>query len=375
MSNGNFGENTKKNGGRKDMESMDGKTTRRKFLARSILAAGAFGASVAAFPRKSSASNEEIEIKMYEFLPETTPWHEIVFQHWRDTISRLTEGRVKPVLYPAGSICDLKTTHDAVTKGIADWGLVLPGFTPGRFPLIDIVELPGLFPNMAIGNLVMQELFELFPQFKAEYKNVKFLSMGVMMPTDLHSVKPIRRIDEIRGKKIGCQGGAPARALKALGDSVMVMQFSEMYQAAERGIIDGAVIAWGSMSSWSLHEVFHYHSLLRICPCSLIEVMNLDKWKKISRHDQDVIETLCFYYSPRQFNKGNKVQRAALIRKEITEEKGHEIISFPPEDLEKASKLYEPLCNAWADDMEAKGLPGRKILKTAFQFVTDYRNA
>ena len=47
-----------------------------------------------------------------------------------------------------------------VKDGIADMGFTSPGYTPGRFPLVSVAELPLLFKSGKGGSLAVMSLFD-----------------------------------------------------------------------------------------------------------------------------------------------------------------------------------------------------------------------
>ena len=65
---------------------------------------------------------------------------------WAKMVEEKSGGRLKITIFP-GSILGKPAHHyDLVKDGIADIAFTTPGYTPGRFPLITVTELPlGLF--------------------------------------------------------------------------------------------------------------------------------------------------------------------------------------------------------------------------------------
>ena len=57
----------------------------------------------------------------------------------------------------------------------------------------------------------------------------------------------------------------------------------------------------------------------------------------------------------------------------ISKERGQEIIDLSPEEFEKWKATGKPAWDEWVKQMEAKGLPGQKVLDEAVKLVEKYR--
>ena len=61
---------------------------------------------------------------------------------------------------------------------------------------------------------------------------------------------PILKLDDIKGKKLGFEGGGLRfETMQALGASVVGMNMSDLYQAMQGGIIDGIVMDFDPLIS------------------------------------------------------------------------------------------------------------------------------
>jgi TRAP-type C4-dicarboxylate transport system substrate-binding protein len=324
---------------------------------------------------QKGTAGSPIEIKMA--IPQSTKvgfWTD-VFDYWGKTVNRLTNGRVTYSIFGAQSLCKLAEAFDATASGIADFSHVVEQASPGRFPLMDIFTLPGFIPNQAVANLVMMDLWEKFPEFEKQYEGVKVLWASCNMPADLHTTKPVKQLDDIKGMVIGCQNAASANALKMLGASASVVSIGEMYTSVQRGVIDGVVVAWGSMLAWKLHEVLKHHTNLHVAPVTSSYIMNQNTWSKISETDRKVIDLLSWQLGPNLTARSNANQRAMMLRDYATPDKGHHIYYLSTEDEAKARVKYKPIWDKWVNDVNAKGYDGRKILDEGIWLVEKYKNA
>ena len=70
-----------------------------------------------------------------------------VFEPWAKKITKLTNGKVKVTFYPGGALGKAPDLYGLAEKGIADIIYTLHDYTPGRFPMTTVFELPFMVPS------------------------------------------------------------------------------------------------------------------------------------------------------------------------------------------------------------------------------------
>ncbi len=298
-----------------------------------------------------------------------------VFGPWGEAVKSITQGRVTYTLFGSQSLNKIPDAFEATVSGVADVNHLIEQAIPGRFLLADIFTLPGIIPNQAVANQAYRELMEMYPQFLEQYKGVKVLWASVNMPADLHSKVPIKSLSDLKGKIIGCQNAASASALKALGASASIITIAEAYSSLERGVIDGAVVAWGTYWSWRLFEVTKHHTLLHIAPVTSAYIANEKKLAKISPADQNAILMMSKELGPNLTARCNANTRSMVLAREATKEKGHEFYELSIDDKAKATASYKPIWDKWVAEVTKAGYPGQKILDDLLRLIEKYKNS
>ncbi|WP_054711200.1 hypothetical protein [Bacillus sp. JCM 19041] len=92
----------------------------------------------------SDATTEEqrINLTFSSFMPGPHPQHTTVIIPFLEDLETATEGRVTGTMYTGNALGASNTQYDLVVNGIADMSLALHGYTPARFPLTGVSELP-----------------------------------------------------------------------------------------------------------------------------------------------------------------------------------------------------------------------------------------
>src|SRR5690554_6447995 len=88
-----------------------------------------------------AAQAQDVTLRYSNWLPAGYALDVEVMEPWFAEIERATEGRVKVVKTPkvVGSV---GAQYDVVADGMADMSLMVISYAPGRFPLIEGLELP-----------------------------------------------------------------------------------------------------------------------------------------------------------------------------------------------------------------------------------------
>ena len=344
-----------------------------------LVAVPLLAACAAPAPAPSPAPAPAPEAELPEIEVKLQAWHGAepvgspFYWEWpARLIEEATNGRAEVTIYWSLALAGPKDLYRAIQEGIVDVSWVWAPVLPGVFSLSEIVQLPGLFPNQATGNIVMNELLRQYPQFEEQFSpKVKYLSTQVHMRADLHSDVPIRTLDDIKGKVIACDSASVAEALGALGASASVMPVPDMYLAMQRGVIDGTVQAWGSFYTYHMEEVTQYHTLISISPGVSLWFWNMDNWNKFTPEEQQKLELL----APRLQETvvvGNVVSSMEVRMEKVTPEHGHELIEWSKEDMDRMRELFRPMWNEWAEEMEELGYPGQDILRDAERLIAGY---
>ena len=143
---------------------------------------------------------DEIRLKFHHMLPPVAPGHFAMTAPWVEKVEQGSGGRIKIDIYPSlhlGGQSPLLI--DQVREGVVDFVWTLPGYTPGRFPRIEVFELPFVNSNPVVMNLAIADFIDNHPEEFAEYK---VISVFVHAGNLIHSEVPIRTVEEFSGLKL-----------------------------------------------------------------------------------------------------------------------------------------------------------------------------
>jgi TRAP-type C4-dicarboxylate transport system substrate-binding protein len=272
--------------------------------------------------------------------------------------------------YAAGSLLGSADIFSGVAKGIADVGWSNPGINPGLFPVMATLSQPGVAPAInAYAN--SHTWWEFYKKFKPkELDSVKLLIWSSVGPGYIHSKRPIRKVEDIKGLKIRVIG-PQVEAMRILGAEPIGLPSAEMYLAASKGVIDAALIPMGAVQTFKLNEVFAYSTCVpplynegKYC------FMNWDKWKALPKDLQAAFDAVAEDAVDLVGRIWSRMDPDMTIEEYLP--KTHQLISLPETELVKLRELMKPISAKYAATLDQKGFPGEQMVSEGGKLVEKY---
>jgi len=291
----------------------------------------------------------------------------VALQEWCKEVEKRTNGRVVITFHPGATLVAMPQTYEAVANGIVDIGFSAFGYTPGRFPMMELLDLP---TGLKTSALAVKLANEYIAKFKPkELQDVKLLYVIATTPALIHSKKPIRKLEDLKGMKIRTVGGSMVNLVKDLGGVPVVIPTVDTYDAASKGVIEGTYSAWPGLTTFKWGEVLQYTvENFRTAPASIqYVVMNKEKWNALSPDIQQIMEKLNDEYEAKICQVWEKMTlesiRSLAAAKHVT-------TSLSREEDERWFKAAAPVYDTYIKEKSAKGLPAAD----AYKFVQDWVN-
>lgn len=249
------------------------------------------GALAAACTFAVPAFAQETVLKYSSWFPESHSTN-TVLKAWIEDVEEATEGRVT-VEYLPKTVQTPRDQFDVVVDGLADIVIVLPGYTPGRFPVLEIGELPLLVDTdeatlaPAFYNLYNEEIAQTEP-----FKGAHVLTTWASAPTHIATKPgPITSMEQMQGLKIRAPSATAGLVVDAMGAVTVQKPVTEIYELASSGIVDGTFFSYGPMISWKTKDIFQNVTLMPggMGQSVIAVLMNQNKFDSLSEADQQAI--------------------------------------------------------------------------------------
>jgi len=334
-------------------------------LAKAVLAAAmAFGAGGVAV-----AQQQTVTLKFHTFMSPTSNVWQNMHVAWMDKVEKESNGRIKFERYPAMQLGGTPLQlYDQVRDGVADITWTLAGNTPGRFPSVDVFELPFMMTNAEATSRAYWEYAQKYS--KDEFKEAHVIALHVHGPGFFHSRgKEINSVADLRGMKVRGPTRQITRLLGNLGATPVGMPLPQIPDALSKGVIDAAVVPWEVTTAVKIDELARSHSEFDpaaggLYTTAFVLAMNRAKYDALPADLKKVIDS----------NSGletsgwlGRVQQAgdAPARKVAVEDRKNKVITIRGAELEGFRKASIQLQDEWAKEMDGKGRPGRQMLEDA----------
>jgi len=310
-----------------------------------------------------------IELKLSHFMSPMHTFHVYGFVPFSKEVEERTKGRVKITVYPSEALGKAKDHYDMAKQGVTDIAHIVQGYTPGRYPLTSVMELPIDTPSGEVGSRVLWGLYEKY--LKAEYPGVKVLSLYTTDPGQIFTTKkPVKTVEDIKGLRVRSPGPQQTAMLKELGASPLSLPLPEVYDALQRGIADGVMTPTSAIKDAKFHEVTKYQTICNLftIPCAL--VMDLKVWNSLPPDIQKIFEELTG--SRMSEIIGKAVDQTAVLSLEAAKTAGVQTYKLSPEEMKQWASRVKPVNDKWIEEMESKDLQGKMVYEEATQLIKKY---
>ena len=319
-------------------------------------------ALVATIGFAASAAQAQTTLTMSSWVPPSHALTRDVLAVWGKDVERVTNGRVKLQMLPKHPV-SAPGTFDAVRDGLVDVSYVTASYTPARHPLPLLAELPGAGSTAEINSVAYSRIHWKYLDQAGEYKGVKLLGVFTHGPGQMFMAKKqINTVADLAGMKIRSGGGISEQAAKIMGASPFVKPAPESYELLSSGVADGTFFPSESIKSFNLDKVVKFATVFPggFYSSSFGFFMNQDKWNKLSKQDQDAINTISGEYIARL--AGKAWDAADKVGWDALRAAGATITNASPELVADVRKRTEPLVQDWIKSAKAKGIDGDKVL-------------
>ncbi len=317
------------------------------------------------------AAAQEVTLKVHHFLPPPSPAHAQFIQPWTERVTKASGGKLKFQIFPAMQLGGAPPgLFDQARDGVADIVWTLPSYTAGRFPLVEVFELPFMAGTATATAPAVQEFADKY--LKDEFKEVKPLVFHCHAPGLFHvKEKPIIYFSDLQGLKIRAPTRSINEALKALGANPVGMPVPQVPQALTTGVIDGAVIPFEVANVLKVHELVKFHSIVPGFYTSVfIFAMNKAKYEGLPAELRKAIDDNSGLGLAKELGKVWDVAEKPGL--EAAQKRNNRFNTMDGPELDKARTATQPVIDAWVKAATAKGLDGKKMLDEARALIAKY---
>ena len=334
---------------------------------RTLLKSGA-AAALAAPAVAALAQQPVVTLKFHTFMaPQSNVWLNM-HKAWMAKVEKESGGRIKFEGYPAMQLGGTPVQlYDQAKDGVVDIIWTLPGNTAGRFPRVEVFELPFMMTNAEATSKAYWEYVQTLAA--DEFKDVQVIALQVHGPGVIHTVdKPVKSIADLKGLKVRAPTRQATKLLASLGATPVGLPLPGIPDALSKGTINGCVIPWEVVPSVKVHELTKYHAEFdpaggALYTTTFVMAMNKAKYNSLPADLKKIIDN----------NSGmatsawlGKVQQSGDVPgRKSASDRNNTIFTVSPADAQNFRRASRAIEVEWVEDMNKRGFDGRKLLDGA----------
>lgn len=280
---------------------------------------------------------EPIEITAATYIPPSYDDLYGGFEIFMEEAEETSDGAVTFDFYDSGTLLQADQLVPGLTQGVADLIFTTSSYISSTYPILGVYELPFLLDDFEAQREVLAHDGELRTFLNEQLGEQNLISLGTM-PTTFQWIwtadEPITTPADIEGKRIRVAGPLEGRTVEALGGSPVTMSSAEVYEALERGTIDGLISYIGTIPGRSLQEVVKYGTAAPFGAYSVDAYARADWFEGLSAEQQEALNTAGEVYTDEgteamvAIHEGEYLETIESAGVEITELDAEQIAAF-----------------------------------------------
>ena len=345
-------------------------------MKRRTLLQGA-AAAVLGAPALSGLAQQSVTLKFHTFMaPQSNVWL-TMHKPWMDKVEKDSGGKIKFEGYPAMQLGGTPVQlYDQARDGVVDVVWTLPGNTAGRFPRVEVFELPFMMTNAEATSKAYWEYIQT--QAADEFKETQVIALQVHGPGMFHSTtKLVKTPADLKGMKVRGPTRQVTKLLSALGATPVGMPLPQIPDALSKGTIEACVIPWEVVPSVKVHELTKNHTEFpantALYTTTFVMAMNKAKYDGLSPELKKVIDANSGMATSAWLGKTQ--QGNDPIGRKAAVDRGNTIHTLSAGEAQEFVKVAQAIDDEWVTDMTKRGFDGKKLLQSARDLIAKHSKA
>ncbi len=347
-------------------------------MLKKSVALTAAGALHTAFALTTTAAmSQQVTLRLHTFIPPPSNPVKTFLKPWTERIAKQSGGKLKVQIYHSMQLGGKPPQLlDQVKDGVVDIVFTLPGYTAGRFPKLEVFELPFVHTSPLATTLAMQDYQE--KHLKDELKDYHVLLLHVHAGSMFMTKRvKIQKISDLKGLKIRTATRAGGWYLKSLGAVPIGAPLPQIPQMMAKGVIEGAMLPFEIAPAIKMQELASNFIQLagdqpRMNTSTFSFLMNKASYAKLPADLKKVIDGLSGRNIARWAGQ-NWADIEIPARRVMASKKKNSFLTIPPAEVTKMKAAAKPAIDRWLKQMKRKGVDGDALLADARAMIAKYR--
>ena len=340
---------------------------------RTWLASAAAFIAAPAVLRLARADTPQVVLKLHHAMSSVSGAHDKFIVPWARKVQADSGNRIRIDIFPSMQLGGAPARlFDQARDGDVDIVWTAPMLTPGRFPKIEMFDLPFVPSRRA---LVSSKALADFAavNLKDEFRDVRPLCFSCTDRSVMHTNQPVRTVEDIKDLKIHVPTRWAGEAMRQLGAQPVPMPPGQLQMALNQHVIDGCLDPWHLMPALRLNDVLKMHTeFFDTSPSSttFVLAMNNAAYDRLPRELKAVIDANSGQAAASMAGTMWDLEAASVADSVVRG--GDMIVTLLPEAVAHWRKLTEPVVEKWLKEMKEQKTDGGKLIAAAHALMQKY---
>lgn len=307
----------------------------------------------------AAAGAQTTTLRYNNWIP---PTHFIIkngFVKYFEDVAKATEGRIKIEL-TAQSLGAPPRQMQLAVDGITDIAWGVHSYTPGTYPLAEMVELPFIGHGADKDSVAYWRVYKsMFEKTGMHPATVHTLAVHVHPPGHVYNnKKPIKTVEDFQGLKLRTANASTTVAFQKFGAVPITMPVTQLRDALSKGVVDGTMFTSEGFINFNLTEFVKHATIIEggLYSQSFFLVINKKKWDALPEKDRAAIETLSYEALAKRIGTVWQDEENAGLDK--LKKAGIEATQADPAMMAKMKEALASIEKEWIEKAKAKGVDG-----------------
>jgi tripartite ATP-independent transporter DctP family solute receptor len=238
----------------------------------------------------ATATAQDIKIRFAHSLSPTEPAH-LAAEYFAKNVAARTQGRVQITVFPAEQLGPGKDVNEMIRQGANVMNITDPGYLSDFVPDVGVLNGPYLVKTpQEYEKLLASDWFKGIEK-KLEAAGFKLImANGFFGQRELISDKAVRKPEDMAGMTVRVPPNTMwIETFKAMGARPTTVQWSEVYNALQQHVVEGAEAPLGSLWGSKLQETRKVISLTGHFTAFVMWPINSAFFNKLPKDVQQIL--------------------------------------------------------------------------------------
>lgn len=327
------------------------------------LLAGAAGLALAA-AAAATASAQTTTLRYNNWLPPTHFFFADGLVRYFEAVNKATGGRIK-IEPTAQTLGAPPRMMQLAVDGIADMTWGVHSYTPGTYPLAEMVELPFIGTGSDKDSVAYWRVYKaMFEKTGMHPAGVHTLAVHVHPPGHIYNNKrAIKSVEDLKGLKLRAANATTTALFQKFGATPVSLPATQSRDALSKGVADGTMFTSEAILAFNIQDFIKYATIVPggLYSQSFFVVINKKKWDSLPEQDRKAMETVSYEALAKQL--GSRWQREEDTGLDRLRKLGVEVTNAEGTFLAQMKDALGSIEKEWLEKAKAKGVDGIAALK------------